>query len=946
MLYTNHQIKYFAWEITKKRSASDVDRLSQSLFDAQVDVNPHQIEAALFALNNPLSKGVVLADEVGLGKTIEAALVLCQYWAERRRNLLIICPASLRKQWAQELQDKFNLPTQVLDLKTWNITRKDGVYDPFKNGKISIISFPFANRMEHALAQISWDLVVIDEAHKLRNAHRPSNKIGSSLKRSLVGKKKLLLTATPLQNTLMELYGLSTIIDEHLFGDEKAFRSKYVVDGDIQALKKRIQQFMQRTLRKDVLEYVPYTNRHALTVPFTPTDDEQSLYNSISAYLQREVSYAFPQQQKHLISIVLRKLLASSTPAVIATLEAIQTRLQKLLERQTLDEDWLSNFIVDEDMDEELLDDDIEDGANHEQIDTSLIKSEIEEIERYIQQAYNIKDDSKTFALLSAIEQGFARMFEMGAKRKAVIFTESKRTQEYLITFLEARGYSGKVIGFNGSNSSPVNTGIYQKWLGKYMGSHQVTGSPAIDRRTALIDFFKNDAEILIATEAAAEGVNLQFCSLVINYDLPWNPQRVEQRIGRCHRYGQEFDVVVVNFLNESNEADQRVLELLKDKFQLFDGVFGASNDILGTVESGINFEKRISEIYDQCRSSEEIERSFKQLRDELEEQINQKMQRTQELLLEHFDADIHDLLKIQKERAELQLDKISRLFWQSTKYILEKFAKFNDHNLSFDLTKSPILNAPSGKYQLIRKGERIPENTFIYRLTHSLGEFVLDNAKGLQTPKQLIQFDYSQYGQKVTLLDQLKGQKGWLSITVLSLDSFQEEEHIVITAMTDAGKVLDVDLCERLLQVNATVLCNTADQIPDAFQANVDKQYQVVLNHALELNDEFFKKERDKLDQWADDSLLAVEKMLEDVKLKISSLKRESRKASNIETEKRLQEDIQKAEKEKRRMRQQIFDVEDEIADKRDAMIDALEQRLHRSSKAENLFIVQWKVV
>ena len=945
MSYTNHQVKYFAWEITKKRSASDVDRLSQSLFDAQVDVNPHQIEAALFALNNPLSKGVILADEVGLGKTIEAALVLCQYWAERRRNLLIICPASLRKQWAQELQDKFNLPTQVLDLKTWNMARKDGIYDPFKNGKISIISYPFANRMEHALAQIPWDLVVIDEAHKLRNAHRLSNKIGNSLKRSLIGKKKLLLTATPLQNTLMELYGLSTIIDEHLFGDEKAFRSRYVVDGDIQSLKKRIQQFMQRTLRKDVLEYVPYTDRHALTVPFTPTDDEQSLYDSISEYLQRDVSYAFPQQQKHLISIVLRKLLASSTPAVIATLEAIQQRLKKLLEQQSLDEDWLSNFIVDEDMDEELLDD-FDEEAGHGQIDVSLIKSEIAEIERYIQQAYQIKDDSKTFALLSAIEQGFARMFEMGAKRKAVIFTESKRTQEYLIAFLEARGYNGKVIGFNGSNTSATNTGIYQKWLGKYLGTQHVTGSPAIDRRTALIDFFKNDAEILIATEAAAEGVNLQFCSLVINYDLPWNPQRVEQRIGRCHRYGQEFDVVVVNFLNERNEADQRVLELLKDKFQLFDGVFGASNDILGTVESGINFEKRISEIYDQCRSPEEIEQSFKQLRDELEEQINDKMKRTQELLLEHFDADIHDLLKVQKERAELQLDKISRLFWQSTKYILGKFAKFHDQDLSFDLTKSPILNAPSGKYQLIRKGERIPENTFIYRLTHPLGEFVLDNAKGLPTPKQFIQFDYSHYGQKVTLLEGLKGQKGWLSITVLSLDSFQEEEHIVITAMTDDGKVLDVELCERLLQVNATVLSDVADPIPEIFQANIDKQYQVALNHALELNDEFFKKERDKLEQWAEDSLLAVEKMLEDVKLKISSLKRESRKATDIETEKRLQEEIQKTEKEKRRMRQQVFDVEDEIADKRDAMIDALEQRLHRSSKAENLFVVRWQLV
>ena len=303
-------------------------------------------------------------------------------------------------------------------------------------------------------------------------------------------------------------------------------------------------------------------------------------------------------------------------------------------------------------------------------------------------------------------------------------------------------------------------------------------------------------------------------------------------------------------------------------------------------------------------------------------------------------------MLKVQKERAELQLDKISRLFWLSTKFILEKFAQFHDHNLSFDLTKSPILTAPSGKYQLIRKGERIPENTFIYRLTHPLGEFVLDSAKGLKTSKQFIQFDYSQYGQKVTLLEGLKGQQGWLSITVLSLDSFQEEEHIVITAMTDDGKVLDVDLCERLLQVNATVLSDVVDPIPGIFKANIDKQYQVALNHALELNDEFFKKERDKLEQWAEDSLLAVEKMLEDIKLKISSLKRESRKSLDVETEKRLHEEIQKAEKEKRRMRQQVFDVEDEIADKRDALIEALEQRLHRSSKAENLFVVRWQLV
>lgn len=945
--FTDHQIKYFAWEITKKRSANDAERLSQSLFDAQVDVNPHQIEAALFALNNPLSKGVILADEVGLGKTIEAALVLCQYWAERKRNLLIICPASLRKQWAQELQDKFNLPSQVLDLKTWNQARKDGVYDPFDNGKISIISYPFAARMEYALGQIPWDLVIIDEAHRLRNAYRSSNKVGNSLKRSLIGRKKLLLTATPLQNSLMELYGISTVIDEHLFGDEKAFRSRYVVDGDIHSLKQRLIPFMQRTLRKNVLEYVPYTDRHPLTVPFEPTEEEHQLYEAISAYLQRDVSYAFPQQQKQLISIVLRKLLASSTPAVIATLEAIHRRLKKLLDNQTLDEDWLTHFITDDDMDEELLEEIDEPNENTETtVDVDIVRSEIAEVEQYIRLANKIKEDSKSHALLTALDQGFGRMFEMGAQRKAVIFTESKRTQDYLIAFLESHGFKGKVIGFNGSNNSPTNTGIYQRWLGKYMGSSRVTGSPAIDRRTALIDYFKEEAEILVATEAAAEGVNLQFCSLIVNYDLPWNPQRVEQRIGRCHRYGQKFDVVVINFLNKKNSADQRVLELLQDKFSLFDGVFGASNDILGTIESGVNFERRISEIYDKCRSSEEIETSFARLRKDLEDLINAKMRQTQELLLQHFDADIHDLLKIQKERAEQQLDKISRLFWSVTRHVLNQNATFKTDLLSFDLNKSPITTAPSGKYQLIRKGERLPENTLIYRLTHPLGEYVLDTAKHLSTPSVTLQFNYSHVDQKISVLEGLKGRSGWLTINVLLLDSFQKEEHLVITAMTDEGRVLDEEICTKLLALPAKLMAEgLAQEVSDTMRANTEKQIQVALNKALESNDEFYRKERDKLEQWAEDRMLATEKMLDDIKLKINALKRESRQANNIEQERNIQEQIQKAEKEKRRMRQQIFDVEDEITEKRDALIDALEQRLHRKSKTEQLFTVSWKI-
>ena len=259
---TPYHAKYFAHDLTRQAQPGGVDRLSMALFDACVDLNPHQIEAAMFALRSPLSKGVVLADEVGLGKTIEAGLVLCQHWAERKRRLLIICPASLRKQWSLELQEKFNLPTVILDSKIYRQSVREGNGTPFDSDKVVITSFHFASRYRSDIRAIALDLVVIDEAHKLRNAYRPSNKMGKNIKWAIKERKKCLLTATPLQNTLLELYGLSTILDDQIFGDVNSFRTQYTNAGaDLNALRSRLQSFCKRTLRRQVLEYIQYTER-------------------------------------------------------------------------------------------------------------------------------------------------------------------------------------------------------------------------------------------------------------------------------------------------------------------------------------------------------------------------------------------------------------------------------------------------------------------------------------------------------------------------------------------------------------------------------------------------------------------------------------------------------------------------------------------------------------
>jgi SNF2 family DNA or RNA helicase len=671
---TAYHARLFAHRLTQAAPSDGVERLSRSLFDACVDLNPHQIEGALFAFRSPLSKGVLLADEVGLGKTIEAGLVLCQYWAERKRRLLVICPASLRKQWSLELKDKFNLPSVILDARSYNEARKRGVLSPFDQEAVIVTSMNFAARQKEEVRLVAWDVVVIDEAHKLRNCYRTSNKIGQAIKWALEDRRKVLLTATPLQNSLMELYGLSTLIDEHAFGDLAAFRDNYVNDGgNVDALKARLQSFCHRTLRRQVLEYIKFTQRRAITRPFKPTDEEQGLYDALSGFLQRADTYSIPVEQQQLVTLVIRKVLASSSRAVVGTLETIKERLVKLraglpVEKSLADELTESDELTTEDYLEGEDDDEMDVTATpapkEPAVDRQKLDDEIAELDRYITWARSIQTDSKVRALLSGLEIGFKELHRMGAARKAVVFTESLRTQRYLRDFLEANGYAGRIVLFSGANSDEQARKIYEQWhsLNKPLG--RTSESRVADQRLSLIEHFRDHADILIATESAAEGINLQFCSLVINYDLPWNPQRVEQRIGRCHRYGQRHDVVVINFLNERNAADQRVFQLLNEKFTLFDGVFGASDEVLGSIESGVDFEKRVLGIYQSCRTLEQIEFAFNQLQTEMEERIRAAMLKTRQQLLEHFDEDVHQRLRFKLDETRTTLDRVSREFW------------------------------------------------------------------------------------------------------------------------------------------------------------------------------------------------------------------------------------------------------------------------------------------
>ena len=702
-----------------------------------------------------------MADEVGLGKTIEAGLVLSQKWAERKRKILLIVPSSLRKQWNAELQEKFFLPSIILEAKSFNQYIKNGNLNPFVQKDVIVItSYHFARSKAPYIKQAQWDLAVIDEAHHLRNVYKTSNKIAKEIKNALSETPKILLTATPLQNSLLELYGLVSVIDDHVFGDLSSFKVNYsrvskeqdIFENELGLveprqemftdLRNRLKPICTRTLRRQVLEYIKYTKRIPLTQDYVPTEQEITLYNGMSEYLQRPKLFALPFSQRQLITLILRKLLASSSFAIASTLNSLVFKLTKLIEKvekqifeketgiDGLDEDF-ENYdeLADEWSDEEEEDDkETSKKIVYTEKDVTLMKQEKTELEKYRDLARKIFKNSKGDALLIALKKGFEMAAELGAKKKAIIFTESRITQDYLVRLLSENGYKDKIVLFNGSNNDDKSKAIYEAWFKKHRNTDKVTGSKTADKRAAIIDYFKDEAEIMIATEAGAEGINLQFCSFLINYDLPWNPQRIEQRIGRCHRYGQKYDVVVINFVNRKNAADQRVYELLDQKFSLFKGVFGASDEVLGSIESGVDFEKRIAAIYQTCRTAEEINSAFDTLQSEMDESITDSLRDTRQKLLENFDTEVHEKLKINIRESQSYLDSYERWLWDITRFFLKDNADFAEHKYSFTLKNNPFPKEGihNGPYRI---GKNI-EDAHIYRPGHPLAQKILNEVK------------------------------------------------------------------------------------------------------------------------------------------------------------------------------------------------------------------------
>ncbi|MFR0637258.1 SNF2-related protein [Arthrobacter sp. LS16] len=950
---TAHQAKFYAHQLERSYASDHVGKLAGLLFDAQVDPKPHQIDAALFALQTSSSPGVILADEVGLGKTIEAGIVLCQYWSERKRRILIIAPSSLRQQWQQELDEKFAIPAKLLDAKS-----KTELLRPCLglSAAALICSYEFVLRNQEELSR-HWDLVVADEAHRLRSFWKGNAKIALAVSDVMSNaRKSLLLTATPLQNRLEELYGLVSVFDPEFFHSIEGFKERYVDRPDDfgnDDLSMRISRLAKRTLRRDAQKYIRFTERMPLTFGFMPSPAEQDLYERVNDYLQRPELYAFAKSQRHLSALILRKRLGSSTYAVASTLEGIANRLEGELyagQRRSR-----RGALIDED----LTGDEIEAAEtalfampkeNQEEVAVDTRRealAEVEELREYAALARSIRVNQKAVQLLDAIDQGFAKLTEVGAPQKAIIFTDSTKTQEYLAVTLREAGRGDGLVLFNGQNNSSEASKIYKDWLATNDGSDLITGVASADRRKALVDEFRERGSIMIATEAAAEGINLQFCSMLVNYDLPWNPQRVEQRIGRVHRYGQKHNVIVVNFSNRGNLAEERILELLSEKFNLFKSVFGASDEVLGTIEDGLDFEKMIVGILERCKTADEINAAFDAIERQYEAEISAEMQSARARVFDNLDPNVQDKLKSYDAQQEVVLNNFERLLLQVTQRELGDYARFDDGGYSFTLTEAPEPEILTGKYFFKSKPLH---GAHQYRYGSDLGRFVIQRAIAGSTPEQTLHFSIRASDRVAAAVRGMQGEKGFLTIELMKFttqvgEDFSEESYLLAAGQTDTGQPVDAELVEQILDLTCTRISNSPhidlDPVYSALSAQATQYNRYVQNRTAQ----FSIEQGDLVEARLKDHKAKYDAEVRKLNKEEEEVRALERRASNLSKRLQLRKDAQRLAKRAESLYDEFKVERNRLRRKADDYLEMIEQALKGSDRREHILTIRWQI-
>lgn len=604
MPQTPFQIYYMARML---ENLPDEDRFVPVFASSDIKVYPFQVAAASFALRSPYQIGVILCDEAGMGKSHEAMLIITQRWLEGRSRILVAVPnADLLLQWVELLDQFYTIPYVILtNSEQWNENSSEDQPNAFMQDAVIITTYDFAAAHETEACEIKWDLTVFEEANALSSVYQNDNKQAKVLKRIAGSSFKLLLTGTPIEKNIMDLYGLIWFIDETVLPGEKEFLARYLRRPEhYPELSERVSKYCFRTLRSQAKHYAKVTERILITDEYTPSEKEKELYQLLYTYINQPHKIAFPEMDPYDLALRLLSLQSSSTAAILQTIKGIIKRLEHT-----------------ENVQEELL--------QWRQMQAA---------------AEEIKQDAKTKELLLALKQGFALMKKCGAKKKAVIFTESVETQKMLYRLL-CQSY--KTICYNGSTDYSV------------------------------IRQFKQDGEVLISTDNGAKGFNLEEAAFVIHYDLPYNTLKMEQRIDRCHRLGQENDVLSLAFINKHNFADVRKLELVNKRMLVTDGVFGITDEVIGGFTDSLDI--GFSEIAKRIRTKAAVETDYQNTLIENESENRSTISAAEDILFTTFTKELADKINLSPRYISQKAEELNSALWNIVKWFFQRYNEQND---------------------------------------------------------------------------------------------------------------------------------------------------------------------------------------------------------------------------------------------------------------------------
>lgn len=992
-------------KLLQKRNPLEYQAYIETFRESLIDANPHQIEAVIFALEKLENGGCILADEVGLGKTIEAGLVMAQYRACRRFNILIIVPTSLAGQWNNELLERFQIPCKIITpndrrgLKEHEVPRliqEDGVY---------IMGREFASRLEkeRILRKKHWNLIVVDEAHEIfaniyQRFNQKDGKYSERSRKSITAANLyrlfkqtplLMLTATPLQNNILEIWGLSSYIlpelDKNYLGQYNHFRELFIQNGAITSkkipvLKARLSNFLIRNLRKDAQIFMKYkfTDRNCKIFRFRMDDEEKALYNDISQYLERDNIYAYSVNGlidlgnervaglRNLLKMNYRRVLGSSFSALEDSLNGIVKRLKQMKIGKTVD--LQSAAITDEagnDEEDRLMTgvetyseemDYKKDKTELSDHDIKNIEYEIQEVEGFIKRAERILKTKKDDVLIKGLKKIFSdpddRFYQ-----KAVIFTTFLPTQRHLKQLLEQNGFKDEIVLFSGASARSNEEketikeaiAVWKKEVGATLSEPQKPIGNIL-ARTALVHYFKNHKKIFISTEAGAKGLNLQFCNLVINYDLPWNPQKIEQRIGRCHRYGQEKDVLVINCINADNEAEVRIYNILNEKFNVFRNVLGAGDDILGTSSEAIHFEKIVNDILNRCKTIKERLKQLKLFEKSLDKKTrqlkNERLKRARRLL---YRLDPYVREKLTDINNKLP-DSFSR-YDEDMIHLLENYAR--TEGLPFKKVKQNkeqiFFKLDNKDYYIGKRDDDKIRNCQHVSLKHPLLEKIIKEIRALGDGLEAcVYLDYSSSnGDKV--LEPYVGWYGRWDFYNVGFSGVEEEEHlfdVIAVKSTEGIKLLnDVEIEKlKILAIisDPAVSPTIADsQIKDYVDEQVKEKYRIIQDTQQPRLD----KRLENMEVELRDKKEHLENREKQIQLKLNEVNRKYENTTEREVGKQLVKERENLKKELKDVRKELYDFQISFQDDYDKEESKLLEKRFLDTDYRKVFTLHFQI-